>query len=399
MIRSVMATRERWIAGGRLAGGGEVALRVRDGRIVELAARAPRDAARLELEGRWLVPFALDTHVHLAFAAGLGARHADDPPAARVRLSALLGELFQAGVAGAIDLGAPLALVPLMRSLATPPRLIWPPNDIGGTQHKLDGTQHNIVGTPHIPGAAPACSLAWSGPLLCAPRGYPTESWGRDGYGLVVATPEAARAAVRELHQGGARFIKLSFDGRFPVLAPAVARAAVLEAEGLGLLTVAHALDVAAVTSALAAQVAVLAHAPLEPLPASLVSAAGAARLAVLSTLHAYGATAAARDNLARLAAAGCRPIYGTDLGNEGTAPGISAPELRALQECGFSSAQILDICTREAADFFGDPSLGRLQPGAQANLLVLEEDPLRDPTALCRPAQRLLAGEPQLAS
>ena len=386
MIHVVMATRERWVAGGRLAGGDEVALRVCDGRIAEVAARAPPDAGRLELEGRWLVPFALDAHVHLAFAAGLGARDAADPDAARARLATLLDELLRAGLGGVIDLGAPLALVPLLRSLATPPQLV--------------GTPRNIVGTPHKSGArAAGCSLSWSGPLLCAPRGYPSESWGRDGYGLAVATPEAARAAVRELQQTGARFIKLSFDGRFPVLAPQVARAAVLEADGLGLPAVAHALDVAAVTAALDAQVSVLAHAPLEPLPEALVAAAGARKLAVLSTLHAYGATIAARDNLARLAAAGCRPIYGTDLGNEGTAPGISAAELRALQECGFSTARILAMCTREAAALFGDASLGQLAPGARADLLVLEEDPLRDPTALCRPRQRLLAGEPQLAS
>ena len=234
-----------------------------------------------------------------------------------------------------------------------------------------------------------------SGPILCAPRGYPTQSWGQDGYGLAISTPDEARAAVAALHREGARFAKLALDARYPVLAPEVARAVVAEAKKLAMQTAAHALDVNAVRLALDAQVDILAHTPVEPLPDALVRECGARKLAVLSTLHAFGETLAARENLARLSAAGCRAIYGTDLGNEGTSPGLSAPELHALIECGFSGAQILFMCTRGAAELLGDKSLGHLEPGAHAHFLVLSEDPLRDPTALCRPAQRFFSGAP----
>jgi imidazolonepropionase-like amidohydrolase len=322
-----------------------------------------------------MVPFAIDAHVHLAIAAGLGASDAGDETQVRARLSALVDEMLRGGICGALDLGAPAALLPALEMLGGP---------------------SNLVGTPTISAdSALGWACAFSGPLLCAPRGYPTASWGRDGYGRAVATPEEARSAVGELHRAGARFAKLALDGRFPVLALAVARAAVLEASRLGMQSAAHALDAAAVQAALDAGVAILAHAPLEPLPEPLVREAGARKLLVLSTLHAYGNAPAARDNLVRLAAAGCRPLYGTDLGNEGTSPGLSAPELRALLSCGFTSAQILSMCTVGGAALLGDPRLGHLGAGACANLLVLDDDPLRDPTALCRPRLRIVAGRP----
>jgi imidazolonepropionase-like amidohydrolase len=386
-----MAKRERWIAGGRRAGGAEIALCVRGGRVVATDTKAPAHAERIDLRGHWLAPFAIDAHVHLAFAAGLGASDAGEGAEPGARLAALAREMLAKGIAGAIDLGAPRALMPALRSVGTPSKSV-------GTQTKMLGVPMSSGPSSSAAGeAAPGLpfSLAQSGPLLCAEGGYPTQSWGRDGYGLALASAGEAREAVRALRAEGATFAKLGLDGRYPVLAPEVARAVVLEAKARSMRSAAHALDVAAVRAALAAGVDVLAHTPLEPLPEALVREAGARKLAVISTLHAFGDAPAARENLARLAAAGCAPIFGTDLGNQGTSPGLSEAELRALVESGLDCADILAMCGARAASLLGDPSLGHLGVGAQAHLLVLAEDPLRDPTALCRPAQRFLAGEP----
>jgi len=303
----------------------------------------------------------------------MGASDATDIAKVQANLAGVARAMIAGGVAGAVDLGAPRALMPALKQVCTPTKLI--------------DSATNLSALPF--------SLAMSGPILCAPRGYPTQSWGQDGYGLAISTPDEARAAVAALHREGARFAKLALDARYPVLAADVARAVVAEAKKLSMQTAAHALDVNAVRLALDAHVDILAHTPVEPLPDALVQECGARKLAVLSTLHAFGGTLAARENLARLAAAGCRAIYGTDLGNEGTSPGLSAPELRALIECGFSCAQILFMCTRGAAEMLGDKALGHLEPGAHAHFLVLSEDPLRDPTALCRPAQRFFSGAP----
>jgi imidazolonepropionase-like amidohydrolase len=319
---------ELWIAGGRVAGR-PADVHVRDGRIVDLsaalAAKAPRGAHVIDARGLWLVPAVIDAHVHLAVAGALPAVAAQE---------------LRSGVAAVLDLGAPERLLPSLRALPL--------------------------------------TTVFSGPLLTAPRGYPTQSWGADGYGLEVATPELAQA--------GARFIKLAFDARFPLLTPEVARAAADEAHRLGLRVAAHALDEASVRRALDASADVFAHTPQGALPDELLSRIKI----VVSTLHAFGGPVA---NLRALHRLGARIVYGTDLGNTGTAPGIDERELRLLAEAGLSPAEIVEAATRAGADLLGLPDLGRLQVGARASLLALREDPLADASALARPAFVLIDG------
>jgi imidazolonepropionase-like amidohydrolase len=334
-----------FVAGARIAGEPAApprTLRLAAGRIAEVAASAPSDAEILDARGLFLAPFAVDAHVHLAFAfatLGEGAR-----------------ALLARGVAGALDLGMPEPLLPA-----------------------LADTLPFVLGS--------------SGPLLTAPGGYPMRSWGSGGYGLALETPQEASAAVARLSAAGARAVKLSFDERFPVLAADVARSAARAAHALGLRVFAHALSADAVRAALAAGADVLAHAPIERLPDALIDQAGARKLHVVSTLHAYGGGSAQLENLARLRAAGARVVYGTDLGNEGIAPGVSGQELRLLALAGVPPDEILRAATLEAASLLGEPTLGKIAPGAAAHLLVLPEDPLRDPTALARPEFLLLAG------
>ncbi|GAC1337662.1 MAG: amidohydrolase family protein [Myxococcales bacterium] len=333
-----------FVAGARLAGapGGPRTLRIVEGRIDDLDAHAPAGADVVDARGLFLAPFAVDAHVHLAFAC------ATLPEGARA--------LLAGGVSGALDLGMPERFLPAL-------------------------------------GEALPLVLRSSGPLLTAPGGYPTQSWGRDGYGLALDAPEQAAAAVSRLAAAGAFAIKLSLDGRFPVLAPAVAEAASRAAHAAGLRVFAHALTADAVRAALAAGADVLAHTPTEPLSEALVAEVGARRLHVISTLQACGGSATQLGNLSRLRAAGARVVYGTDLGNEGTAPGISAAELLLLAQAGMSAREILHAATLEAALLLGEPALGRLAVGAPAHLLALAEDPLRDASALARPAFALIGG------
>ncbi len=323
---------ELWIVGGRIAGR-PADVHVRDGRIFDLASKAPRGAQVIDAHGLWLAPAVIDAHVHLAVAG---------------ELSAVAALERRGGVAAVLDLGAPERLLPGLRDLP------------------LD--------------------TVFSGPLLTAPRGYPTQSWGADGYGLEISTPDGARAAVRRLAQTGARFIKLAFDARAPLLEPVVARAAADEAHRLGLKVAAHALDEAGVRRALDAGTDVFAHTPAGPLSDELLSRIKI----VISTLHAFGGPVA---NLRALHRLGARIVYGTDLGNTGTVPGIDERELRLLAEAGLSAAEIVEAATRAGADLLGLPDLGRLTVGARASLLALREDPLADATALARPAFVLIDG------
>jgi hypothetical protein len=52
--------------------------------------------------------------------------------------------------------------------------------------------------------------------------------------------------------------------------------------------------------------------------------------------------------------------------------------ELRRLRACGMSSAAVLRAATAAAADTLGRPDLGRVAPGAQADLTLVDGNPLR---------------------
>ena len=228
--------------------------------------------------------------------------------------------------------------------------------------------------------------VVFSGPLFTAPRGYPTQSWGANGYGLELSTPQAARAAVQRLAGAGARFVKLAFDARYPLLDAAVARAASDEAHRLGLTVAAHALDEESVRRALGAGADVFAHTPTAPLSDELLRRIPI----VVSTLHAFGGPL---ENLRALHRLGARIVYGTDLGNLGTAPGVDARELVLLREAGLSPREILDAATVHAAALLGLADLGRLETGFRASLVALRSDPAEDATALARPAFVLIDG------
>jgi imidazolonepropionase-like amidohydrolase len=52
--------------------------------------------------------------------------------------------------------------------------------------------------------------------------------------------------------------------------------------------------------------------------------------------------------------------------------------ELRRLRACGLPSAAVLRAATAAAADTLGRPDLGRIAPGAQADLVLVSGNPLR---------------------
>jgi imidazolonepropionase-like amidohydrolase len=163
------------LTGGTVVGHGRADVEVSDGRIVAVGTGSPT-AERIDVSGRFLVPAFVDSHVHLAYL----------PEAAA---------MADGGVAAAIDLAAPL------------------------------GFLSSLPFRPHV--------LA-SGPMITAVDGYPTESWGRNGYGLECADVAAIRAAVEQVADAGARVIKVPVTSG-PGLDDEALRAAVEEAHAHGL--------------------------------------------------------------------------------------------------------------------------------------------------------------------
>lgn len=317
------------LRGGTVLGpeGATVAdVEVRGGLIVSVGDGASPSTRVIDVTGRWIVPAFIDSHVHLAYLPE-GDALADN------------------GIAGAVDMAAP----------------------------------ESFLSASH----APLRVLA-SGPMVTAVGGYPTQGWGRDGYGLECTDAADAVAAVDRLVAAGAKLVKLPVTGDGEdQLSDDVLAAVVAEAHRLGVKVASHALGDEDAARAAAAGVDVLAHTPTEALSTTTV-AAWSGRT-VVSTLAAFGDTSTTRANLAALSEAGARVLYGTDFGNAREA-GINADELRGLSGAGLDGAAIVASGTWDAAAYWGFDDIGTVAPGKAASLLVLDADPRIDPSGLATP-------------
>lgn len=294
--------------------------------------RLPEGLPLLGGAGCWVSPGVVDAHVHLAFGSPERA--------------------LAGGVVALRDLGAPPVLARGWRSAGPP-----------------------------------CCAVA--GPVVTAPGGYPTRSWGADGFGALAGSPQQARDVVRVLAADGVDLVKVALEpgGGAPVPSPEVLRALVDAAHDAGLPVTAHALTVEMVTRALDAGVDELAHTPVEPLPASLLARLATTMTPVVSTLQTLAAGGAGRGalaNAAALHAAGVPLLYGTDLGNTGTSPGVDPRELDRLADAGLGRAGALRRAVEGARWAVGlqEATPGRVVIGEPAALVLLPDDPLAEPAA-----------------
>ena len=321
------------IDGGTVVGLGAADVRVVDGTIAAVGTLTPEAGEKvIDAAGKWVAPGFIDSHVHLLYL-----------PAA--------SEMAANGVAGVVDLAAPTEI--FTTSLA-PLRAVV------------------------------------AGPMITAISGYPTQSWGSGGYGRECADADAAVAAVKQLHAMGAGVIKLPIT-EGPQLDDAALTAATTAAHALGLPVVSHALSEDQARRAAAAGVDVLAHTPTEMLSAKTVQAWSGR--AVISTLRAFGGSAATLANLKALKAAGATVLYGTDFGNTST-PGVDPGELMLLQAAGLTPAEILAAGTSAPAGrWAGLGGLGAVAVGKDASVMLLAADPLVDPLTLASPTLVVIRG------
>lgn len=335
-VRPDAGNHESWVMHGATvlvdARHGTVAdVTIRAGRIVSVGAAEP-SLPQVDATGATLAPAFIDSHVHLAY-----------------RPEPLL--IAHQGIAAAVDLAAP----------------IW-----------------------FVSAAQGAVTVKSSGPMVTAVGGYPTQSWGRNGYGLEVGSQSEGEQAVDRLADAGVALIKLPFDEFGPQLDEAVQRAVVAQAHRRSLRVAAHALTDSSAAAAAQVGVDILAHTPTEPLKTT-TSALWAGKT-VLSTLAAFGGSDSAVKNLEQLRAVGALVLYGTDFGN-GTTAGIDAREIALLMQAGLDGEAILEAGTSAPAAFWHFDDLGSLTPGQAASFLVLEEDPRENPLTLAHPRAVYLDG------
>jgi len=296
----------------------------------------PAGAVVVDGSGATLLPGFIDAHVHLGFY----------PPA----------EVLAGGVTTVRDLG-------------------WPPDRLAA-----------LAEGAAAPGSASPRLLA-AGQIVTVAGGYPTRApWAPPGTARPVDGPAGAVRAVAELAAAGAAVIKVALDDRVgPTLPAAVLAALVTAAAERGLGVTAHVGTAAEAAKALAAGVGELAHWPFDPrpLPDPLVDALAESVVAV-PTLH-IDPSPARRAGVRRFVARGGRVVYGTDLGNQGPPPGVDTEELALLVEAGLEPGRALAAATSLAAAHLGLTDTGRIVPGARADLLLVEGDPLDDLAALER--------------
>jgi imidazolonepropionase-like amidohydrolase len=311
-----------WLGPGRVID--DAAVVVRGSRIVYAGPAAGAPPADEEASGGWfLMPGAVDHHVHIGLA---------DPRA-----------VLAGGVTAVRDLG-------------------WPADAIFEMADISAGTDWE----------GPAVAAA--GPIITAVGGYPT-GWGPPGTRLEVSGPPEAAAAVDRISAQDPAAIKVALHAEAgPNLTDGELVAVCDAAHRRGLRVTAHVQGRGQSERALGAGVDELAHCPwTERLSDDLVRGV-AARMAVVSTLdiHSFGRRSpeldVAVDNLARIAAAGGRILYGTDLGNGPIPPGIHPGEALHLASAGLAPQGILAAMTRS-----------RLEPGAPADVVGLAWSPLED--------------------
>ncbi len=311
-----------------------------DGSVVEMAPagrlRLPADLLVLGGPRAWIGPGVIDAHVHLAFGS----------PRDELR----------GGLVSVRDLGAPPDSASRWRTIGRPPE-----------------------GSPGV---------AVAGPVITAVGGYPSSTWGADGFSRFVDAPEQAVPAIRRLVAEGVDLVKIALEpgAGWPVPSPSTVRALVEAAHDAGLAVTAHALSAPMVSRALDAGVDELCHTPTDRLDDATIERIAVAGIPVVSTLQTFFSAGKGREaarNAAALHRTGVRLIYGTDLGNTGTCTGVDPRELDRLADTGLGRMGALRAATEGAAGAYGVRGrTGRIEVGSAAALVLLSADPLVEPGA-----------------
>ena len=324
----------------------------------------PPDAEVIDVAGLTILPGLIDGHVHVGLEAFVGAP---------VPLDSVLSAALAAGITTLVDLGNAHPWVLALR----------------------DSLERGQRRGPRLLAA---------GAMITAPGGHPAGTWLRGRPEAVslgtrqVTTPEQARAAVEGLGADGVDVIKAVYDGgsrRSPFgLVPKLARealiAAVAAAKDRGVPAYVHWQHEQDLADVLLSRPDVLVHLSIGPLSDDAIQAIATSGVIVQPTLAAVAGFLPGAvfeqlylANVVRLVRAGVRLTAGTDapLGPQ-VGEGLYR-ELELLIRAGLSPEQAIRAATTTAADALGRSDLGRVIPGARADVLVVAGDPRGDLAAL----------------
>ena len=383
-------------------------VRVREGRISEVGSMADfrsagREERTVELTGQSLLPGLIDCHVHFVYSGFPNLEEIDRCPVEAAAINAVVngGRMLDAGYTTVRDVGTIANVAVSVRDAIAAgkvrgPRVIASGQIIGPTSGMIDTLPSH---------------------------------WSKSGgLGVCVDGPEAIVKEVRRQIKTGVDNIKLGASGvevgRYAytwmtTLSAEEIAAAVSEAHRWGRTVAIHCQSFDAAKFALRAGADTIEHGTrLDDEALALFARSRTALVPTLSTLfsvlelgetlnlmpkqreemainkeHWLSAVARAREANIAIGA-------GSDIGNR-YPPGKNAREIEFLVRAGHTPMQAVKAATGMAARILGkEGSIGALTPGAFADLLVVDGDPLRDVRMLADPERiRLVLLEGRLVA
>ncbi len=161
----------------------------------------------------------------------------------------------------------------------------------------------------------------------------------------------------------------------WPLLSTDEVAAVVAEAHRLGRIVTAHLAEERGVRIAVEAGVDEWAHIPCQPVAESLLIEAVRRHVPAVATLDTDSHCADSMDNAQAFVALGGTLLYGTDMGHLDIPEGIDGQELDLLTRAGLSLERALASATSRAGRHVGLAPLGRLVPGAPADIVAVPGD------------------------
>lgn len=383
------------------------------------STRPPAGARIVDGHGRWLIPGLIDSHVHFFQSANPFTRpdaadfndvvpYAKEVARNKARLPVTFKVWLASGVTSVLDCGGPM----------------W--------NFQMREEARRSAAAPRVQAAGPLVSLVDRPPLALD-----------DPPIIKVTTPDEARQLVARLIPHHPDFIKMWFI-HLPTgdLASEelIARAAADAAHAAGIRFLVHATELEVAKAALRAGADVLVHSVFDrPVDEEFLALAAKRRAILIPTLWVTAGYAAvlggkfeatpeerrladpeilatldkvprivperakrvvppaAMESLPRLWAAGITVALGTDAGNIGTVHGPAIfREARLMVQAGLTPAQVLRSATVNGARVLGlEAELGDVAVGKQADLVLLDADPLLSVDNLSRARMVFRAGRP----
>jgi len=373
----------------------------------------PTPDGTLDAGGSYLSAGLINLHTHLfrKVRPGEGLTIVSNPVASTVRALNNCQDFLNEGVTTVRDLGAPENLDVYLTSLVEKGAVIGP----------------RIIGT-----------------------GRPLTQTGGHNYdfGLVVDGPDNIRQAVRQQILAGVGWIKVmssqggtrhhlngtgalpprSFEEGFEMMEAIIKRAdadrdypvaerdgytlaeltaAADEASRQGVGTAAHAATAQSVINTVQAGITTVEHGTHMNRAAAQVLAKGnSIYVATVSTAFyriLYGASEGWPDFVLRWAFSVAEPWfasvrlakeYGVRIATGTDAGGKMSLEMQLLERGGFSRHEVMRAATEWAADVLKRPDLGRVLPGAKADLVLFSGDPLEDLQVVEQPVATIKGGK-----